>query len=269
MFALSQSLLHDWRAVPTARSAALSFLSTSGGPMRAAALARRAEVLGVDAAALRVALGRLVREGIARSPERGSYAIGATGAAMNALARGWRGIEARVRDWDGRWLLVGADHLGRSDRPRLRLRERALRLGGFAPAPAGLWVRADNLAEPLDVTAARLVALGLDAEALVIGEAAVLADRDAAFRAAWDRSAIEAGYRFWIAEMAASAARVATLPLEPAARETLLLGQAVIRAINLDPLLPAELVDTGLRRALLAAMEAYDRTGRALWARID
>ncbi|MGJ3629511.1 hypothetical protein AB5I41_26550 [Sphingomonas sp. MMS24-JH45] len=92
------------------------------------------------------------------------------------------------------------------------------------------------------------MALGLDAEALVIGEAVALRREDAAFHALWDRAAIEADYRFWIAQLTASEARVATLPLEPAARETLLLGQAVIRAINLDPLLPDDLVHTALRR---------------------
>lgn len=237
--------------------------------MRAAALARRAAVLGVDAAAMRVALGRLVRERIVRSPARGSYAIGELGQAMNALARGWREGEARVRPWEGRWLVVSVDHLGRTDRRQLRLRERALRLGGFARADSGLWVRADNLAQSLGDTAARLEALGLDAGALFLGDATARAADDAAFRALWPRSVIEAGYRHWIAELAASEARLATLDRDAAARETLLLGQAVIRAINLDPLLPDALVDTALRARLTAAMRRYDDTGRACWARID
>lgn len=237
--------------------------------MRANALSRRAAVLGVDAAAMRVALGRLVRERIVRSPARGSYAIGASGEAMNALARGWRDGEARVKPWNGRWLVVAVDHLGRTDRRRVRLRERALRLGGFARADNGLWVRADNLAASLADVAARLRAIGLDEGALLLGDAAALPADDAAFRSSWDRGAIEAAYRHWIAELAASEARLPALDRDAAARETLLLGQAVIRAINLDPLLPDDLVDTGLRARMTDAMRRYDDLGRACWARID
>jgi phenylacetic acid degradation operon negative regulatory protein len=237
--------------------------------MRAAALGRRAAVLGVDAAAMRVALGRLVRERIVRSPARGSYAIGASGEAMNALARGWREGEARVRPWQGRWLVVAVDHLGRTDRRQVRLRERALRLGGFGRAESGAWVRADNLAAPFSDVATRLHAIGLDDGALLLGDAAALPADDTTFRTLWDRDAIEAGYRHWIAELAASEARLPRLDRDAAARETLLLGQAVIRAINLDPLLPDDLVDTALRAHMTEAMRHYDDLGRACWARID
>ena len=237
--------------------------------MRAAGLARRGEILGIDAAAMRVALGRLAREGMVRSPERGAYALGEAARAVNTVARGWREAEARVRDWRGRWLVIAVDHLGRTDRRRLRLRERALRLGGFARSANGAWVRADNLAETLPETAERLHALGLDAGATILGDAAALAGEDAAFRALWDRAEIEAGYRHWIAELAASEARVAAMPVEDAARETLLLGQAVIRAINLDPLLPGALVDVGRGAAMGSAMRHYDMVGKGFWGRID
>ena len=265
---MGQASLHDWDTPPTGREAALAFLSTGAEAMSAASLIRRAAMLGVDAAAMRVALGRLVRDGIVHSPARGRYVIGETGQAMNALARGWRDVEARVRAWEGRWLVVATDHLGRTDRRRVRLRERALRLGGLARTDAGLWVRADNLAEALGDTAARLVRLGLDADSLALGAVFALPPDDRTFRSLWDRDGIESGYAGWTRELAASEARLPDLSPEDAARETLLLGQAVIRAINRDPLLPDALVDAALRRELVQAMHRYDRIGRACWARV-
>jgi phenylacetic acid degradation operon negative regulatory protein len=256
--------------VPAARTLALGFLSTSAGaPMRIRALVRRAGIVGVDAAAMRMALARLVREGRVRQIERGVYTIGAAGAALHRLARGWAAADRRVRAWDGGWLVVAIDHLGRTDKRRLRQREQALRLQGLARTDWGAWVRPDNIAAPLAEFAARLHALGLDAEATILGGAQAANAGDAAWRGLWPVSAIETGYRHWIAEVAASEARVAALSVEAAARETLLLGQAVIRAINRDPLLPAELIDTGLRAAMIAAMRRYDTIGKACWAAVD
>lgn len=264
---MSQFLLQDWRDPLSARALALGFLSTARGPMRVADLVRRAAVMAVDGGALRVALGRLCREGIVQQVERGLYAIGPAGAALDRRARGWADAPQRVRAWNGRWTIVLADHLGRSDRRQLRRRERALLLYGFARAPAGMWVRPDNLAEPLPELVAQMAAIGLDADATAFGDAAPLARDDAAWRALWPSEALEASYRFWIDELAASVARLPTLSPEAAARETLLLGQSVIRAINRDPLLPAALVDSDLRDAMVAAMRSYDAIGKACWAR--
>ncbi len=261
-----QMLLEDWRIAPSARSIVLGFLSTATAPMPVADLVRRGAVMAVDGAALRVALGRLTREGIVRQVERGLYAIGPAGAALDRRARGWAQAGERVRDWTGRWTIVLADHLGRSDRRQVRRRERALTLYGFAATGVGAWVRPDNLADPLPELVAQLLALGLDARAAVVSDAVVL--EDAAWRGLWPVEAIEAGYRHWIAEMAASEARLPDMADEAAARETLLLGQSVIRAINRDPMLPEALVDMALREAMVAAMRRYDAIGKACWARV-
>lgn len=236
--------------------------------MRAAALTRRAAIFGVDAAAMRMALGRLGREGLVKQVERGWYVIGTAGEAVNRLARGWATAEARVREWNGRWIVVLADHLGRTDRRQLRAREQALRLTGLARTAAGVWVRPDNLAPDLPALAERLRALGLDAEATVLGGASALPDEAAAYSALWPAPALVRDYRWWIAEMDASEARLTTADEETGARETLLLGQSVIRAINRDPLLPRELVDTALRARMIERMRCYDVLGKGYWARV-
>jgi phenylacetic acid degradation operon negative regulatory protein len=265
---MSQFVLEEWRAPITARSLALGLLSTAREPMRVADLVRRAEVMGIDGAAMRVALGRLCRDAIVQQVERGLYAIGPAGAALDRRARGWADAPQRVRAWGGRWTIVLVDHLGRSDRAQVRRRERALSLYGFARASAGAWVRPDNLVAPLPDLVADLRAIGLDDDAIALGDSATLAEEDGAWRVLWPRDVLEAGYRFWTAEMAASLERLPAMSREAAARETLFLGQSVIRAINRDPLLPAALVDAGQREAMVAAMRHYDSAGKACWARI-
>jgi phenylacetic acid degradation operon negative regulatory protein len=262
----SQIELQDWHEPLSARTLALAFLSTSALPMRAAALIEHAAVFGIEPAAMRMALGRLVRDDMVRQVDRGVYAIGPAAAALHAKARGWAQAEARVRPWGGRWIMVLVEHLRRTDRRQVRVRERALRLGGFATTGAGAWVRPDNLDRGLPQVAADLASLGLDAEAVVLADVRALPDEDARLRALWPVARLEAAYRHWIAEMQASFVRLEGATPAQGARETLLLGQSVLRAINADPLLPAEMVDTGLRRELVETMLRYDAVGKGYWA---
>ena len=66
--------------------------------------------------------------------------------------------------------------------------------------------------------------------------------------------------------MAASEKRLGKMSNDDAARETFLVGEAVIRRINADPLLPAQMVDTRARRKLINRMVRYNETGRSVWA---
>lgn len=259
--------LQDWRTPPPAPALVLAFMATrSDDAVSSSELVRMGGVFGADAPAMRVALGRLVRDGLLRQTGRGLYGVGEAGAAVQARVRDWRRLEERVRPWPGGWTLVLVDHLGRTDRKRLRRRERALRLGGLAHAPEGFWVRPDNLRLSAADFLAQLVALGLDPGAVVFSESRTLGDEDAKLRALWSGDALSAEYAAWTERLAESAARLPTLSPPEAARESFLLGQAVLRAINLDPLLPDELVDVGRRRALVSAMAGYDRLGKGCWA---
>ncbi len=105
-----------------------------------------------------------------------------------------------------------------------------------------------------------------DQAAVAICDAQPLSD--AAWRALWPVATIEHGYRHWIGEMTGSLSRLPDYTAEEAARETLLLGQSVIRAINRDPLLPDTMVDAALREAVVATMQRYDAAGKECWSRI-
>ena len=223
------------------------------------------QLFGMDSGSLRVALGRLVREGALRQQERGVYELGSRGGALHRLVRSWRQVESSVKPWQGGWLAVLSTHLPRSDRKRLRSRARALGLFGFAEARPGLWIRPDNLVTGTNDVHISLLDLGLDEEAFVC----VLSDlrpREA-FDASqlWDREHIEQTYRNHIRALADSTRRLSGLDDQAAAKEILLLGRAVTRDILLDPLLPEALVDTSLRRQMVNDMRDYERWGKPFW----
>ena len=62
-----------------------------------------------------------------------------------------------------------------------------------------------------------------------------------------------------------SEARLPSRPHPEAMAESFQLGGEAIRQIVLDPLLPDAIVPAPERRALLAAIRRYDRTGRGYW----
>ncbi|MEG3125935.1 hypothetical protein [Sphingomonas sp. GB1N7] len=260
-------MLYDWRTPVTPKSLALWFLSTAApAPLRAGTLIDRAHIFDIEPAAMRVALGRLVREGLADQTERGVYSLGPKAAALHIKARQWPQVEDGVRPWNGAWIVVLTHHLGRINRPRLQAGKRALRLTGFAEADTGAWVRPDNLRRDTVSLADELAGLGLDRQATILAGCVTQPADDARFRALWSPDLIENGYLFWIDELKASQARTAGMPIPEAARETFLLGQSVIRVINSDPLLPDELVDTDLRGTLVNAMVRYNATALHHWS---
>lgn len=163
------------------------------------------------------------------------------------------------------WRLRRGDRAQRSRRDSPD--EQALRLRGFREFRSGLWIRPANLRDSVAELRAHLAALGLHRDALVIG----LSDLDeaAAARASglWDTAALERAYGALRSALDASQARVARLTLEAAAAETLLLGREVIRHINLDPLLPEELMPQRPLHELVRAMIGYDEIGRGIWRR--
>ena len=71
-------------------------------------------------------------------------------------------------------------HLGRSNRVKLRARDRALAMLGLRELERGLYVRPDNLAGGVEEVRSRLNRLGLDADAAVF----VAMDFDARARGA-------------------------------------------------------------------------------------
>ena len=83
--------------------------------------------------------------------------------------------------------------------------------------------------------------------------------------ALWSSAELSNAYEAAIAAMQGSLARLPSLPADEAARETLLIGQAVIRQINFDPLLPPELGDQSAFLRMADSMRTYNQAGQKCW----
>ena len=248
----------------------LSIFDSAREPVLSAAyLVAAGELFDIDSRALRVALGRLVKTGVLSQVGRGQYGIGSAGERLHQTVRAWRNVEDELVPWRGGWLAIYAGALGRADKTAVRGRERALRILGFAALDHGLlWVRPDNLATGLAGARRRLLDLGLDSDSLALHIDA--AEPTGAIDPArlWNTPMLESRYATRLTQLRASRTRIPSLTPQDAAREALAVGRAVTRDILIDPLLPQEMVDTGLRRRMIDEMIDYDRLAKAYWANL-
>lgn len=250
----------------SARTLVLSLMSSIGTRTQSiASLINAGELFGIEAATMRVAVTRLLKDGLLDSPERGVYVPGPRAQALTRRVQQWREVPGRVAQWDGSWLAAMTHHLGRRDRRQMRGRERALALSGYRAADAGLWVRPANLARPLADHRADLIGIGADDTIIILHLKDIAAETPPGWPALWSTADLEASYRCALTAMEESLTRLASLSVAEAARETLLIGQAVIRAINFDPLLPPELGNQALFLKMAETMRAYNETGIACW----
>jgi phenylacetic acid degradation operon negative regulatory protein len=252
----------------TARALVLDFLSNRAPRELATRVVLAAgQVFGFSAQNLRMALKRLADQGLAVNSGRGRYRLGAPGERMRVEVRKWKRVADLTRPWTGAWVGVYGAEIARSERAAMRRHEQALRLRGFRQFGAGLWIRPANLRDSIAELRADLCGLGLHRDALVAG----MSDFDDAARqraaGLWDTAAMRRAYAASCKSLHASQAKLAHLPLAAAAAETLTLGRIVIRHINLDPLLPEELMPQRYLRELVRAMLEYDESGREIWRR--
>lgn len=251
---------------PTPKSLILDLLSSLGGqPMPVRALVAAGELFGISAESIRVALVRLCGAGTVERNERGQYRLASAAEPVQHHVAAWTRTEERVVAWRGGWIAVHTAALPRADRTRVRRRERALHFLGFRRLAPHLFVRPDNLKGGVATVRDELPALGLEREAVVFGIAELDAATESRARALWNADALRRGYRTTAAVLTRSAARLERLPEHEAMVESFVLGGRAIRQIALDPLLPEPIVPAGERAALVEAMRAYDRAGRARW----
>jgi phenylacetic acid degradation operon negative regulatory protein len=249
------------------RALVLSLLSgTAAGPHTSIArLVSAAALFGIEAATLRVAVTRLLKDGLIESPDRGVYRPGPKAQGLTRRVQDWQNVRARLAPWKGDWLVALTHHLGRTDRKQLRARERALALSGYRAADAALWVRPANLARSTEDHRTDLTEIGADEAIMLlrVSETAMQVVQD--WPSLWSPDDLAASYTAAISAMQASLARLPGLGADAAARETLLVGQAVIRQINFDPLLPPELGDQKAFLEMVDGMRAYNEAGQKCW----
>lgn len=224
-----------------------------------------AALFDIEPATLRVAVTRLLKEGLLESPDRGVYRAGPKSRALTRRVQSWKDVASRVVPWNGDWLVALTQHLGRTDRRQLRARERALALSGYQPTEAGFWIRPANLARSLDDHRADLTDLGADDGIILLRAGGVSMPADQDWPSLWSCEALAQSYADATKAMTDSLARLPDLGPDEAARETLLIGQAVIRTINFDPLLPPELGNQEDFLRMVDTMVDYNKRGRKCW----
>jgi phenylacetic acid degradation operon negative regulatory protein len=223
--------------------------------------------LGFTEQSLRMALTRLVVQSVAANIGRGRYRLSPSGEAMRNEVRKWRHLDDLAKPWSGAWIGVFDASVPRSDRAALRRHERAMRLRGFRELQSGLWIRPANLRDSIAELREHLRALGLHPTALVVGLADLDDDARAKATSLWDTAAMLATYRALADELIASKGKLERLPLDTAAAESMVLGRDVIRHINLDPVLPQELMPQRALTNLIRVMSDYDQNARQIWRR--
>lgn len=250
----------------SARALILSLIASIGtGRQMIAGLIHAGALFGIEPATMRVAATRLLKEGLLESPERGLYVPGPRAQALTRRVQQWQDVAAKMVPWNGDWLVAMTHPLGRRDRKQLRNRERALALFGYQAAEAGLWVRPANLARALPDHQQDLAGIGADETMPILRVAEMAAPGMQDWAGLWSAADLEHSYQAAIRAMTESLERLPRLSLADAARETLLTGQAVIRAINFDPLLPPELGNQKLFLEMVDAMRAYNERGQQCW----
>lgn len=268
----SSSIVHDLQtfedrllAPVTAKQAILTALTATGTPLSTGQIRLCGALLGLEPAAVRVALGRLVEKDIVRAHGDGTYEIGGRGRGLAEAIASWRFLPSLTKPWRGRWCAIHTAHLGRTQRGQLRRRERALTLFGFAALHPGLWVRPDNLSIDAEAMRDRLIELGVEDGAVLLLDAAP--SNVEAWSELWDREALEREYRAASRAMRETLEGFEALDVQARARQTARIGRAVVELLTFDPLLPDAMVDAGLRKQVQQDMVGFDREGkRALQA---
>jgi phenylacetic acid degradation operon negative regulatory protein len=256
-------------ATPNPRQLILNLLlAADDGELSARDAVAGCALFGIRENSARVTLVRLASAGLIEAAGRGSYRLGENGADLAADVSTWRGAEQRVREWRGGWVAAHVGNLGRTDRVALRARDRATALLGLRELDRGLFLRPDNLVGGVAGVRERLHKLGLQEDAAVFLVRELDPAREARARALWNGKALTKSYKKTRQQIEKWRQRASELEPEVAARESFLLGNAAIRQVVFDPLLPDPLVDIAERRAFVTAVLELDHAGREIWQRI-
>lgn len=222
------------------------------------------QLFDIEASTTRVAMGRLIREGLLRQHRRGVYSVGPKAQDQVRVARSWVSFQSRVIDWCDEWWVINVADLGRANKTQLRLRERALQRLGFAQHPSSLWCRPANLSFNDRALHARLVELGVEPRCQLMRVSQWVPETVDSLKRLWSVDTLVDQYQHFCHALTASQSKLHSYSESQAARETFILGDAVIKLINNDPMLPEPWLQ-GHRAALIERMKEYDRLGRQHW----
>ncbi len=253
----------------TPRQLILDLLLVGNGiPISAKEAVAACDVFDLAEVSARVALTRLLADGLTKSVSRGLYQLGPNAVEVAAEVGTWRNTSQRIKEWHGDYITIHTSSLGRTDRSALSRRERAFKLLGFKELEKGLHIRPNNLATNPEVIRNRLRSLGLESEAIIC----ISSDFDDAverhIKSLWDSNALIDSYKKTTHQIQEWVKHSDQLPLKIAAQESLLLGRAAIQQVVFDPMLPSQMFDVAQREEFINTVIMYDQVGDEIWRRL-
>lgn len=252
----------------TARSLVMSlFNSSRANTLNINQLIRSGKLFDIEDSAIRMAVTRLFKEQLIESPERGIYQSGGKSHNLNIEIQSWQNTLHQIKPWNKQWLMVLTTHLGRTNKTQLNASKRSFNLCGFAEAEKGVWVRPNNLNTTVNQLYNRLTGIGMPSKAHLIATENVANSIEKSWCDLWPIKTLEANYRMANNEIQSSLIKLSTQSIEASAKESLLLGESIIRQINLDPLLPNEMINNQLRSDVISNMKNYNDIGQQYWQR--
>ncbi len=246
----------------------VNLLFAADEPVSSQVLVAVCRLFGITQNNARVTLARLTSDNMVEVPRRGFYRLGEGAIPLTGALEDWPNHEAQVCDWHNDWIGVFIGALGRTDRTGLRRRMRVLNLAGFEELEQGLFVRPNNLKGGVEALRKRLYQLGLESQARVFRLDSFSETEQQQAVALWDVDALTALYQQECDDMQQWMANADQLTIEEGARQSFVMGDEVLRNIAYDPMLPSELIDTGLRAKRVATMVEYDRVGKSYFYKL-
>lgn len=253
----------------SAKELVLSLLSASDhGQRNLSELKAAGDIFQIESTAIRMALSRLTKEDRVRQVARSIYAIGRAAEPLRDQGARWQDVPTARVAWNADWFCALTGHLGRTDRKALRSRARSMVLFGFRQAQTDVWVRPANLKASLAEIRQQQERLGLQAGVMHLHIREARLQAGMRWQELWDTCQLERNYEAAINAMQTSLGGLSEKAREARAQETFLVGQSVLKLLNTDPLLPAEMIDDELLLSVCETMRRYDEFGKEAWSEV-
>lgn len=251
---------------PTPRLLLLRLLTVADANTLSAAEAVLAgSIFGMTENSIRVTLARLIKADLAEITGPANYRLGPKAQKLGADVALWHTADKRAVKSDGSWIAVATSGLPRSDRKILRVRMRALSLLGFRELDKGLYLRPNNLLGGIDGIRKRLLDLGLEDKAIVFKADGFDEVRQKEALELWSDMNLEQHYKKTSQQLTNWLTAMDELSSNVALKEIFILGDAGIRSIIFDPLLPHPLVNEVARQEYFDTVRLINEEGRRLW----
>ncbi|MCG8668453.1 MAG: hypothetical protein MI867_03500 [Pseudomonadales bacterium] len=225
------------------------------------------ELFGFNANSIRVALTRLVSNGILESDARGYYRMAKKTDPISAYIEDWRLGEERLKPWEcNEWFIC---HLPKKPQRSARSHSvKALSFLGFREGLDNMWVRPANLQYSFEEIESLLCHLGLEAAANLFLTKTVNEKTSQRWQhQLWNTQSLSYGYRESLEKIETSLKQLKKLENREAMAESFIVGGEAVHILVKDPLLPEQIFKTEERDALHQAMMHYDEVGREIWAK--